>query len=96
VNGIDRAIKKMEEFYSGFEQGEQKRNLDPTELKRFGKNEAKPRIEEAYYILFWLNGKKEEYEGKLAGEDYTNKYVEGVYQYLSTIENYCLGRFKKE
>lgn len=96
VNGIDRAIGEMEEFYSGFEQGEQEGDVDPAELKRLGKNEAKPRVEEAYYILFWLDGKKREYEGKLGDEDYNNNYIEGVYYYLATVENYCLSRFKRE
>jgi hypothetical protein len=96
VNGIDRAIEEMEEFYSGFEEGEQKGDVDPEELKRFGKNEAEPRVVEAYYILFWLDGKKREYKAKLGDEDYNNKYVEGVYDYLATVNNYCLIRFKEE
>jgi hypothetical protein len=94
VNRIDRAIEAMEEFYSEFEQGEQKGNVDPDKLRRFGQNKAEPRVVEAYYILLWLNGKKEKYY-KLADED-DNTNLGGVYQYLFAIENYCLSRFKRE
>ncbi|EGQ43045.1 MAG: hypothetical protein J07AB43_10340 [Candidatus Nanosalina sp. J07AB43] len=32
----------------------------------------------------------------MADRDYSDKYVSGVYNYVSTVENYCLKRLKQK
>lgn len=97
VNIIDRAIEKMEEFYSKFEEAEQKGNIDPAKLRRFGKDEAEPVVEEAYYVLCGINKERKKYREKVAeGQGNEHESVQGVLNYLATVENYCLSRLKVE